>query len=140
MMENDMAAHLNTSIPVLVEDKFVCPTRALVEERFGKTYKNYVTLELKTKGVTVRKGSRVRLKDKRRRLYNGKFVNKGEGPSRVILGLRDYRYAGSFDHAAFQVPVGRKAPCIPYPAHATAVFVTIAEGTFSLDELEIEKI
>ena len=135
-----MAAHLNTSTPILVEDKFICPTRALVEERFGKTYKNYITLELKAKGITIRKGSRVKLRDKRRRLYNEKFINKDQGPSRVILNLRDYRYAGQFDHAAFQVPVGRKAPCIPYPAHATAVFATIAEGVFSLDELEVEKI
>lgn len=129
-----MAAHLNTSTPVLVEDKFVCPHRPLREKRFGKTYKNYITIELNAKAISIRKGMRVKLKDGRRRLYKDKFVNKDEGPSRVILKVRDYRHAGQFDHAAFQVPIGRKAPCIPYPAHATAVFATIAEGEFSLEE------
>jgi hypothetical protein len=129
-----MAAHLNTSTPVLVSDGYVCPHRPLREKRFGKTYKNYITIELNAKAISIKKGMRVKLKDGRRRLYKDKFVNKDEGPSRVVLKVRDYRYAGQFDHAAFQVPIGRKAPCIPYPAQATAVFATIAEGEFSLEE------
>ena len=135
-----MAAHMNTSTPVSVEDKFICPVRPLISERFGKTYKNYVDVSSGIKGIVIRKYSRVKLKDKRRRLYKEKIVEKSRGPSRVVLKVRDYRYGGNFDFAAFQVPVGRKAPCSPYPARMTTQFADIAEGEFSLDELEVEKI
>ena len=129
---------LNTSTPVLVEDQFVCPVRPLEEVHHTKTHKNYVRVEQKILGINIRKGSKVALKANRRRLFEGKFVNKPEGKPRVVLKVRDYRYAGRFDKSAFQILVGDRAPCSALPAIHTARSAEIAEGEFPLDNLTLK--
>ena len=129
---------LNTSIPILVEDQFVCPVRPLEVDHHIKTHKNYVQVSQNLKGINIRKGSVVALKANRRRLFQGKFVNKPEGKLRRVLKVRDYRFAGQFDKSAFQILVGDRAPCTALPAIHTARQVDISEGEFPLDNVTLK--
>lgn len=139
---------LNQKDPILPEDQFVCPAPPLEETHHGITHKNYVTVEQKAIGMSIRRGSVVALKDKRRRLYEEQIVEKSEGPERVVLVVNDYRYPAQFDKSANQIRVGDRAPCSPLPAVATCRFIRIAEsvhpqrrreGVFSLDEVTLKK-
>lgn len=128
-------AHLNTSVPHLWQEGFVCPNRPLFEDHHGMHHPQFVTPESGILGRTVALGDKVALRPRIRRVGQN-LVTKPLGPVRTIIAYRDYRFNGDFDSSAFQIPVGEKAHCSPYPAKRTTVFARVAEGVFSLNELQ----
>jgi hypothetical protein len=140
MADLDIPLLLNHQPVILVEDNFVCPERPIYINVFGKIKPNFVPVEYKAIGLNIQKGDKVALKKDRRRLVGDKFINKPEGRTRFVIGVRDYNIAPSFDESANRVVRGSKAPCTPYPAIRTTQIVTIAEGTFNIGDLTFKKI
>ena len=128
---------LNTSVMISPEDQFVCPRRILYVTHHGIRHKQWITTERQAKGAVIRPGSLVAFKTDRRRLVDEQIIQKKQGPSRVVLSVKEYRYTDQFDESAWQIVVGRKAPCTPYPAIRTTRFVEIAEGVFPLSDFVI---
>jgi len=129
---------LNTTNVIRPEDEFICEGRETVTTIFDKTYKNYVDKDWNVKGASIVKGKQTNLK-RRDRVQGNKLVNKKPGRRRRMIKVRDYRHYSDFDRSAYRVRRGKKVPCTPYPwpAHATAQKVTIAEGEFHIAELNI---
>ena len=127
----------NTSVPILVEDNFVCPRRSLVVGLPGGSRPAYVRIEDNAIGVTIRNGSIVALKDNRRRLYRGEIISKPKGSKRVVISINEYRFVNQFDESAWAIQTSKRAPCTPYPAMRTTQRATIAEGNFPIDNLGI---
>lgn len=130
----------NSSVPVTVEDKLVCPKRDLVVGLPGRSRAAYVRVEDGALGLTVRKGSRVTLKANRRRLFRGEFVNKPESRERTVLSVDEYRFVDQFDDSAFAIPPSKRAPCTPFPAQRTTRRLSIPQGKFSTDEITLKKL
>jgi hypothetical protein len=131
---------LNHAPVILVEDNFVCPKRPIYINVFGKIKPNFVPVEYKAIGLNIQKGDQVALKKDRRRLVGDKFINKSEGRTRFVIGVRDYNIAPSFDESANRVVRGSKAPCTPFPAIRTTQIITIADGVFPLSDITFKKI
>lgn len=129
---------MNTSIPILPEDKFVCPKRPLTVAHHNRVHTRYIPHERKVLGISVRKGSRVALRAGRRRLFERKIVVKPEGEERSVISLNEYRYVDQFDESAWFIVVGKKAPCTPYPAIRTTQVVRIADGHAHISDLEFK--
>ena len=87
---------LNKRDPIRPEDQFICPVSPLETTHHGIIHKNYVTIEQKAIGITIRRGSVVALREGRRRLYEEQIIEKSEGSDRVVLVANDYRFAGQF--------------------------------------------
>jgi hypothetical protein len=90
--------------------------------------------------MSIRAGSKVTLKDQRRRLFRGKFIKKPEGPTRVVLKVAEYRFVDQFDESAWAIQPSKRAPCTPYPAQRTTRKATIAEDEFPLDNLTLQQL
>jgi hypothetical protein len=129
---------INESVPILPEDQYVCPARDLEVGLPGGTRPAYVRVEDKALGLNIKKGSKVALKEGRRRLFKGKLINKSKGKVRNVIDVAEYRFVDQFDISAWALMPSRKAPCTPYPAQRTTQRATIAEGEFPLDNLSLE--
>jgi hypothetical protein len=138
-MANKIPPHLNSRPVITPEAQFVCPRRETTTNVFGKIKANYVKAEYQKKGANIQKSDRVALKEGRRRLVGDKIIEKSEGKTRYVLLVRDYNIGDPFDFSAYRVVRGRRAPCGVLPAIRTGQFLTIAEGVFSLDEVDIKK-
>ena len=125
--------HQNTSVPILVEDKFVCPRRNLVVGLPGISRAAFIRVEDHAIGMTIGPGTYVALKEGRRRLFRGEMVKKPAGLKRVVLSVDEYRFVDQFDDSAWAIPPSKRAPCTPYPAIRTTQFASIAEGKFAVD-------
>lgn len=125
------------SDPILWTDYYVCPNRPITEEHFNTVRNNYISPEAKQLGFTVTRGTVVRLKANRRRLVNHEIITKPAGQPHQVLKIDDYRYFTQFDQQAFQTNPRLNIPCQPYrfPATATTVFATTAEGKVPLSDL-----
>lgn len=133
----DIPPMLNYKAPVTWDQYFVCPIQPLYQDHHGHHHRQYIDVSDNQQAHTVGPSIRTRLKANRKRVYGTQLVTKPAGPVRKILAIRDYRFPGNFDKAAFQLLVGEPAPCSPFPAQRTAQFVRLPEGVFSLDELQI---
>lgn len=122
------------------QEQFVCPNRPIFSQHHDLVHPNFISPSAKVSGMTIRRGSVMQLKAGRQRLVGNQILSKPAGPPRTVIKIDDYRYNGQFDVSAFQIQVGEKAPCAPYPAFGTTRFARIADGTFPLDELtQIER-
>ena len=131
------SSHLNESTYYPPEDHYVCEHRPLFTEHHGIRHSNFIPPSAGALGANIHPGRKVALKEGRRRVVGEEMVTKPQGPIRKILTIRDYRYNDQFDVSAYQIVVGEKAHCAPFPAQRTARYVRIAENTFPLDDLTL---
>jgi hypothetical protein len=123
---------------ILPSDQFTCAKREVTYNHFGKTRKNYVDPAWKVQVFNVKKGSLVRLKE-RRRLVGTEIITKPASPARPIMVVQDYRYDGQFDQQQYQLNPRHRPACKPYPANAGYIFITTESGVYPMSELELVK-
>lgn len=126
---------LNSTRVHLWQEHFVCPNRPIFTQHHDIVHKNFISPSEGVLGLTIRRGSVMKLRAGRKRLVGDQIVTKPSGEPRTVIKINDYRYNGQFDVSAFQIQVGERAPCAPYPAHGTTRVARIADGTFPLDDL-----
>lgn len=120
----------------LIDQKVVCPKVDFIETHFDTTRRHFVAVSDRKLGKTLRVGSTVRLK-RRKRLIGRKTRIKPAGSPQKVLEVLDYRFCSDFDTSAFHTNPNIKCGCYPYPANATARYVRLAEGIFPIEEVEV---
>lgn len=123
---------------ILSTDDFVCQPIDIFTPHHGVVHKNFIDPSFNQKSVTIAIGDEAHLAAGRLRVVGQEIIAKPAGTTRRVISLRDYRFHIGFDKSAFQIQVGGKAQCYPYPAKRTTKFARIPEGVFSLEELSLK--
>lgn len=130
---------------LLYNFKYVLRGPEPIETIFGKQRKNYVSVDMKQKGLTINLNSLVKI-DKRKAIVNGVLVTKPAKNNQVVLGIQNYRFVifdkQRFYSVYFQNKFKDGVPCGQYrlPSLNSAIFTTLPNGNYPTDLLELQAI